>query len=111
MVITTGYTPIISDFAAYLQSANLAADTPQSEKILEQALATCQLDGAKSLTAYCEAKPVGLNFVWLSRIGTLYYFGFFFILAILGLVEKPKPRPESITKSVLGEKPVAASAD
>jgi len=48
--------------------------------------------------------PIGLNFLWLSRITTLYYFAYFIIiLPILGVVEKPKPLPESITKSVLGK--------
>ena len=50
-----------------------------------------------------EGNPQGLNFTWLSRIATFYYFAFFLlILPILGLVEKPKDRPESITKAVLG---------
>lgn len=51
-----------------------------------------------------EGKPLGLSFLWLSRIATFYYFAFFFILTILGLLETPKPRPESITKAVLGDK-------
>ena len=47
--------------------------------------------------------PIGLNFTGLSRIGTIYYFAFFLIiLPVLGLVEKPKDRPDSITKAVLG---------
>jgi len=45
----------------------------------------------------------GLNFLWLSRISTLYYFAFFLlVLPIMGMIEKPKELPESITKSVLG---------
>jgi len=45
----------------------------------------------------------GLKFVWWSRFATIYYFAFFLIiLPIMGLVEKPKELPESITKSVLG---------
>jgi len=52
--------------------------------------------------------PMGLNFTWLSRIATLYYFAYFGILFILGLVEKPLERPDSITKSVLGDNAVAA---
>jgi len=48
---------------------------------------------------------MGLNFTWLSRIATFYYFAYFLIiLPILGLVEKPLDRPESITKAVLGDK-------
>jgi len=50
--------------------------------------------------------PVGLNFVWLSRIATIYYFAYFLIiLPILGLIEKPLARPDSITKAVLGKEP------
>lgn len=46
----------------------------------------------------------GLTFVWFSRILTIYYFAYFLvILPILGLVEKPKPRPVSIEASVLGD--------
>jgi len=45
-----------------------------------------------------------LNFTWLSRIATFYYFAYFLaILPILGLVEKPLKRPDSITKAVLGD--------
>ncbi len=46
--------------------------------------------------------PTGLSFLWFARILTLYYYAFFvIILPVLGLVEKPKDRPESIEKSVL----------
>ena len=45
--------------------------------------------------------PEGL-FLVASRICTAYYFiHFLLVLPILGLVEKPKPVPESITKAVL----------
>ena len=48
--------------------------------------------------------PTGLNFTWLSRIATAYYFAYFLlILPVLGLIEKPMKRPESITKAVLGD--------
>ena len=51
-----------------------------------------------------ELKPLGLNFTWLSRIATFYYFAYFLaILPILGLIEKPVDRPDSITKAVLGD--------
>jgi len=53
----------------------------------------------------------GLNFTWLSRIGTAYYFAYFvLILPILGLIEKPKDRPESITHAVLGDNSHGAMA-
>jgi hypothetical protein len=40
--------------------------------------------------------------VWLARLGTLYYYGFFWaIMPLLGIFETPKPLPDSIAKSVL----------
>jgi len=49
-----------------------------------------------------EKVPSGLTFYRLSQISTIYYFAYFLIiLPVLGLVEKPKARPDSITKSVL----------
>ncbi|TAJ69174.1 MAG: cytochrome b/b6 [Phenylobacterium sp.] len=56
------------------------------------------------------AQPSGLllldadinSFVWLSRIATLYFFAYFWIiLPVLGLTEKPLPVPESISEPVL----------
>jgi quinol-cytochrome oxidoreductase complex cytochrome b subunit len=42
------------------------------------------------------------SYVWLSRIASLYYFGYFLvILPILGLTETPLPVPESISAPVL----------
>jgi len=44
----------------------------------------------------------GLTVVWLSRIATLYYFGYFLVLfPLLGLIEKPLPVPDTISKPVL----------
>lgn len=55
-------------------------------------------------------KKQGLNFLWMARIATLYYFAYFLvILPALGFLEKPKDRPESITKAVLGDAPRGAS--
>ena len=40
--------------------------------------------------------------VWLSRLAALYYFAYFMvILPLLGLIETPLPRPESISSPVL----------
>ncbi|WP_068875044.1 MULTISPECIES: cytochrome b/b6 [unclassified Phenylobacterium] len=56
------------------------------------------------------AQPSGLilldadinSFVWLSRVATLYFFAYFWIiLPVLGLTEKPLPVPESISEPVL----------
>ena len=45
----------------------------------------------------------GIKFLWLAQFLTFYYFAYFLlILPILGIVEKPKPRPASIEESVLG---------
>lgn len=45
---------------------------------------------------------LGMKFVWVARIATIYYFAYFLvILPILGFTEKTKPLPESITKAVL----------
>ena len=42
------------------------------------------------------------SFVWLSRVATLYFFAYFWIiLPVLGLTEKPLPVPESISDPVL----------
>jgi len=42
------------------------------------------------------------SFVWLSRFGALYYFGYFLvIIPVLGLTETPLPVPESISAPVL----------
>ncbi len=113
MVFTVGQKLGVSDLGGYL--ASIGAEFPSGEnvKFIEDqtraftadALAACQseLAAGHALPEYCSQTPQGLNFVWLSRIATFLYFGFFFILPILGLVEKPKERPESITKAVLGE--------
>lgn len=48
--------------------------------------------------------PEGL-YVVLSRVFTIYYFAFFIIvLPLLGIFEKTKPLPNSISESVLGTK-------
>jgi ubiquinol-cytochrome c reductase cytochrome b subunit len=50
------------------------------------------------------------SFVWLSRIATLYFFAYFYIvLPVLGLTETPLPVPESISEPVLSH-PAAAPA-
>ena len=50
------------------------------------------------------AQPAEGVYVTLARVFTLYYFAFFLVLMpILGLVEKPKPLPNSIADSVLDE--------
>jgi len=44
------------------------------------------------------------SWVWLSRIATLYYFAYFLVITpALGLTEKPRPVPETISSPVLGD--------
>jgi ubiquinol-cytochrome c reductase cytochrome b/c1 subunit len=54
---------------------------------------------------YLGSKPPEGAYVLISRIFTAYYFGFFIIiLPLLGIFEKPKPVPNSISDSVLPAK-------
>jgi ubiquinol-cytochrome c reductase cytochrome b/c1 subunit len=54
-------------------------------------------------------RPEGI-YVILSRVLTIYYFGFFLvIMPLLGLVETTKPLPKSITDDVLRRKGVVAA--
>jgi quinol-cytochrome oxidoreductase complex cytochrome b subunit len=61
------------------------------------------------ILGYCGSQPVdaafaGIPLVWIARLATLYYFGFFWVLMpVVGLVETPKKLPASIAQSVLGE--------
>jgi ubiquinol-cytochrome c reductase cytochrome b/c1 subunit len=51
------------------------------------------------------SKPPEGNYVLIARIFTAYYFAYFLIiLPVLGLVEKTKPLPNSISESVLPSK-------
>lgn len=55
------------------------------------------------ILGYIGAKPAEGMYLVVGRIATAYYFAhFFIIMPLLGLVETPKPLPESISKSVLG---------
>jgi ubiquinol-cytochrome c reductase cytochrome b subunit len=59
------------------------------------------------ILGYCGAQSVdavafGVPLVWVARIGTLYYFAFFWlIMPLLGLIETPRPVPASIAQPVL----------
>ena len=47
-------------------------------------------------------KPAEGNYILIGRIATIYYFAhFIFIMPIVGLVERPRPLPNSISQSVL----------
>jgi len=61
--------------------------------------------GSQSTDAALNLGSMQLPLVWLARVGTAYYFGYFWVLMpLIGLIEKPKTLPESIAKSVLGAK-------
>ncbi len=61
------------------------------------------------LLGYLGAMPAEGIYVVLARVGTVYYFAhFLIILPLLGIVEKPKEVPESISTSVLGGSAQAA---
>jgi quinol-cytochrome oxidoreductase complex cytochrome b subunit len=61
-----------------------------------------------------EVQAVGFKWLWLSQILGAYYFLYFLVLLpLLGVIEKPKPRPASIADSVRkkhGSAPAAAVA-
>ncbi len=79
-----------------------------------EATSTFDGDGSyENAIAFMESQPEGsspslsavpaptFQFRHLSLILTICYFGFFGMLLVIGLFEKPKPLPESIHKSVL----------
>lgn len=51
--------------------------------------------------AAIEVQSEGFKWLWLSQILGAYYFLYFLVfLPLLGVIEKPKPRPASIADSV-----------
>jgi len=61
--------------------------------------------GSQTTDAALNLGSMQLPLVWLARVGTAYYFAFFWvIMPIVGWIEKPKALPESIAKPVLGAK-------
>ncbi len=59
---------------------------------------------------YLGGKPAEGSYVLWTRVFTLYYFAYFFlVLPIIGLIETPAQLPRSITESVLGKGGGAAS--
>jgi ubiquinol-cytochrome c reductase cytochrome b subunit len=54
---------------------------------------------------------IDITVTYFARVLAFYYFFHFLILfPILGLIEKPKPLPESISASVLGGKAAEAKS-
>ena len=66
--------------------------------------------GSQSVDAAWTLGVFSLPLIWVARIGTIYYYAFFWlVLPIVGLVERPLPLPDSIAKSVLGPRAAAAA--
>jgi ubiquinol-cytochrome c reductase cytochrome b subunit len=60
--------------------------------------------GSQGADAAFKLGDMQLPLVWLARVGTLYYFGYFWVLMpLIGWFERPKPVPESIAQTVLGK--------
>ena len=60
---------------------------------------------------YLGSKPAEGAYIFWARVFTIYYFAHFLIvLPVLGLIEKPKKLPGSITEDVLGPEGTAAAA-
>jgi len=58
--------------------------------------------GSQSADATLNLGSFELPLVWVARICTLYYFGFFWVvMPLLGIIEKPKPLPANISQPVL----------
>ncbi len=80
-------------------------DPAMSSKFAEYDAAQTFIEGLPDGAApSVEVKQAGFKWLWVAQILGLYYFAYFLvILPILGIVEKPKPRPLSIADSVLGK--------
>ena len=60
---------------------------------------------------YLGSQPPEGGYVIAARILTAYYFAhFLIILPLLGLIEKPRPLPASITETVLAKRAAPAEA-
>ena len=58
--------------------------------------------GSQGADASLEMQGMQLPLVWVARVATLYYFGFFWVvMPLLGIIERPKPLPASISQPVL----------
>jgi quinol-cytochrome oxidoreductase complex cytochrome b subunit len=67
--------------------------------------------GSQSVDAAWNLGVFSIPLIWVARLGTIYYFAFFFpILPIVGLIERPLPLPDSIARAVLGPRAAVATA-
>ena len=58
--------------------------------------------GAKRPDAVWSLGGIDVALVWPARLGALYYYAYFWlVLPVVGLIETPKPLPDSIAKPVL----------
>jgi ubiquinol-cytochrome c reductase cytochrome b subunit len=58
--------------------------------------------GSQGADAALHMQGFELPLVWVARVATLYYFGFFWVvMPLLGIIEKPKPLPANISQPVL----------
>ena len=59
--------------------------------------------GSQSVDAAWSVGGISVPLIWVARLGTIYYFGYFWLaLPLIGLVEHPLALPDSIAKPVLG---------
>ncbi len=59
--------------------------------------------GSQTADAAWHLGGFDLPLVWLARLGTIYYYAFFWvILPFVGLIERPKSLPQTIAQAVLG---------
>jgi ubiquinol-cytochrome c reductase cytochrome b/c1 subunit len=90
--------------ARYVESALLPLP-PDDEVFFWVFVVDCMLlgyCGSQSVDAAWNLGRHRVPLVWVARLGTLYYFGFFWLLMpLVGLIETPKPLPASIATAVL----------
>jgi quinol-cytochrome oxidoreductase complex cytochrome b subunit len=68
--------------------------------------------GSQTADASWMLGGVQFPLVWLARVGTAYYFAYFWILMpLVGRIETTRPLPDSIARSVLGPGAVAVPAE
>jgi ubiquinol-cytochrome c reductase cytochrome b subunit len=104
-------------FAPWLDTSKVRSCRfpPDPEAVLLVFVADCILlgyVGSQGADAAWNLGGISVPLVWLARLGTLYYYAFFWvILPVVGLIETPKKLPDSIAKSVLGKGAAPAPAE